>query len=296
MSDLSCTSVTWRGLTLSGADDARFALSSLRGWEGLPGARRESPARPYGHGRFDGPVWADERIVTAGGACHSSTERDVMLAELGAVMTWGEGPGLAEDLVVEHGGRTLTAQARLTAYEPDVDSTWSLGRFPFAIEWRCPDPLRYGAYTSAPTTFPTRVGGLRFPLYSNGGGVNVGALDYGPRSEAGRATLTNEGTAASSPQFAVTGPIDPSGFEIVTVGTGARLVYAGAVPSGSTLVIDASSGAVLMDGESDRADLLTWRDWWSVPPGGSVEFAFIRLGSDVGGTPSLTASARPAFW
>lgn len=294
MTDLSGASISWRGLTIAGTHASRHWFSLIDGWEGVPDVRRDSDARPGAHGRFSGPAWSDERVITVTGGASIPAERDTLLREVQAAMVVA-GDGGEEDLTITLAGRELTVGATLTRFRPDL-SRWSSGRFSWAAEWRCPDPLRYGAYVTAPASFPTLVGGLEYDLYTDGAGADLGYLDYGEASSTGRATLTNEGTAATWPQFEVAGPIDASGFEIVTVGTGARLVFEGAVPAGSVLVLDSATGAVLMDGESDRSDLLTWRDWWSVPAGGSVEFAFIRLGSDVGGTPSVTAALRPAFW
>lgn len=291
---LSCTTVTWRGLTFSGAEGADFSIASLQGWEGLPGARRETFGRPQSHGRFDAPSWADERIVTLGGACYSSDARDALLAQLGSVLTWESTTGRPEELLVHNAGRALTGFARLTAFEVQQTPNWSMGHFPYVVEWRCSDPLRYGDLISASTTFPVRTGGLRFPLYSDGDGNDVGALDFGEVSQTGRVLLTNDGTADSWPQFTIDGPVSSAGFEIVKVGTGARLVFEDSVPTGSSLVLDAATGAAVIDGTADRGGRLTWRDWAPVPAGGSAEFAFIPLGATSSAV--LTATVRPAFW
>ena len=275
------------------ADGIRWVLSTLDGWDdGLP-VKGNSTDRPEAHGIFTERAWRGARVPVIAGTvlCPTRAAAAVVKRRLAALLA----DGTFDDLsVADEDAGTLSVSVRL-AMDPQID--WFVPTA-VAYEFRflAPDPLRYGDYVTAPASFPTLVGGLEYDLYTDGAGADLGYLDYGEASSTGRATLTNEGTAATWPQFEVAGPIDPSGFEIVTVGTGARLVFEGAVPAGSVLVLDSATGAVLMDGESDRSDLLTWRDWWSVPAGGSVEFAFIRLGSDVGGTPSVTAALRPAFW
>lgn len=285
---LSCTTVEWRGLTLSSDQSSPFGIRNLAGWDELPDVRVDAPARPQGHGRFDTAVWSDERIVTLSGQIVSQ-DRDALLQELAGVMTWAAGPGSAEDLVVTRAGRTLTAGARLTAFKTPTDLDWSVGRVPFAIEWRCRDPLRYGEPVSVQTGFPVLRGGLKYPLYST-----TGYLDYGEPSDTGRMTLSNPGTADVWPVFQVDGPIDESGFDIAVVGTEQRIRFAGPVSAGSVLVIDAGSGTAVIDGSADRGGLLAHRDWFSVRAGGSVEIAFIPLGVDLGG--QLTAVVRPGFW
>lgn len=289
----SATTLTWRGWTAHGSEPAPFTLTGpIEGWEDVEETRSQREPRPTAHGAFDAPGWASERIVTATGQCRDPQQRDELFAQLKSVMTLsGDRP--VEDLTISHGGLTLTAGARLTRFRP-ILTTWGAGVFGWAAQWTCPDPLRYGERTSVATGFPERRGGLRFPLYSNLAGGDVGVLAYGPPSTTGRAVLHNPGTADSAPQFEISGEVGPAGFEIVTVGTGRRLVFAGPVPAGSSLVIDTATGAALIDGWADRAGLLTHRDWWQVPPGESVEFAFLPRGTT--SAAQLVASVRPAFW
>lgn len=290
---LSCTTVQWRGLTLSSDQSSPFGIRRLLGWDELPDARMDAPARPQAHGRFDTAVWADERIVTLSGQIVSQ-DRDALLQELAGSMTWPSGPGRSEELVVTRAGRTLRAGARLTAFKTPTDADWSMGAVPFAIEWRCRDPLRYGDPRSYPTTFPVPRGGLEYDLYTDGAGTDLGHLEYGEASSTGRVVMENPGTADVWPVFSVDGPIDASGFDIAVVGTDQRVRFSGPVSAGSVLVIDSSSGTAVIDGVADRGGLLTFRDWFPVPAGGSVEIAFIPLGTDLGG--QLTAVIRPGFW
>ena len=92
----------------------------------------------------------------------------------------------------------------------------------------------------------------------------------------------------------VEGPVDVSGFEIAQVDSDRRLRFTGPVGATSTLVLDGGTGNVLIDGTSDRGGLLTYRDWPTIPPGASVEFAFIPLG--VTSSARLTAVIRPGSW
>lgn len=282
---LSCTTVEWRGLVLSSAGGSPFGVRSVRGWDELPGARFEWARRPVSHGAFDGPVLADERIVTVTGQIVSQ-DRDALLAQLSSVMVYGD----EADLTITRAGRTLQARAHLTAFTTPTDLDWSVGVVPFGIEWRAPDPLRYGPLVSVSTGFPELVGGLAYPLYTDGAGTTLGWLDYGPPSTSGTAALSNPGTADAHPQFEVTGPAP--GFEVVQVGTGHRLVFDESIPAGSRLVIDTASGVAVMDGVSDRT--LTWQDPMTVGPGETAEFAFVPRGESTAAV--LRASLRPAYW
>lgn len=289
MANLSNSSLTWRGLTVYGRGPARFTMNTLEGWEDVEGGRSQRVSRPGAHGVFDSDEFADERFVTVTGRCKSPAERDALLAELKAVMTLPRAGASPEDLTISHAGLELTAKARLRRFKPSMER-WGSGIFGWAAEWVCPDPLRYGPLSSTSTTFPDRQGGLRFPLYSDGDGNATNGRYYGDLGSAGTLSLTNDGTADSSVQFEVAGPVDASGFEIV--GSGMRLVYEGAVPAGSVLVIDMATGTVVMDGDSDRT--LSWAQFAPVPAGGAAEWSFIALGSRTDAV--LTATFRSAWW
>jgi len=290
---LSCTTVQWRGLTLASDQSSPFGIRSLMGWDELPDARMDAPVRPQAHGRFDTAVWADERVVTLAGQIVSQ-DRDALLRELASVMTWASGPSAAEDLVVTRAGRELTGFARLTAFKTPTTLNWSVGEVPFVIEWRCRDPLRYGAPQSVATGFPVLRGGLEYDLYTDGAGADLGYLDYGEASDTGRVLLSNDGTADSWPVFQIEGPVDAAGFDIAVVGTDQRIRFSGPVAEGSSLVIDSASGTAVIDGVADRGGLLTQRDWFPVPAGGSVEVAFLPRGGM--SSAELTVVHRPAWW
>lgn len=299
---LSGTTVTWRGLTMVGTTRSRFLLKTLDGWEDRPDARRNTEAR-IGHGRFDGPTWSDQRVVTVTGSCYSPTERDQMLAELSAVMTFPDDGEPPEPLVITHAGRTLTADAKFTRFKPVMGAGWASGYFPWAAEWVCPDPLRYADPVSVPTTFPTLRGGLEYDLYTDGAGADLGYLEYGAASDTGRVVVTNTGTAPAPVTVQAVGEVDALGFDVAQVGTDKRLRFAGPVSAGSVLVLDGATGNVLIDGTADRAGQLTYRDWPVVPAAArvagvlvpsSLELAFIPLGVNLGA--QLTAVIRPGSW
>lgn len=291
MNQLSCTTVEWRGLTLASDQSSPFGIRNLAGWDELPDSRQESPARPQAHGRFDTPVWADERVVTLQGQIVSQ-DRDALLQELAGVMGWPSGGGAADTLTVTRAGRTLTASARLRAFRTPTDLNWSVGQVPFAIEWRCADPLRYGDARAVETGFPLLAGGLEFDLFTDGS-TSTGYLEFGAESATGRVSASNEGTADAWPQFTVYGPVPA--FEIVAVQSGRRLVFSRPVNAGDSLVIDSATGVVVLNGgDVDYSGYLTTAEWVSVPPGGSQTFAFLPLEGT--GTGTLTVTWRPAFW
>ena len=292
---LSGSSVTWRGLTFVGSrgDGSRPWFDTLDGWEELPPARRDGQARQSGHGTFDSAVWSDERVVILAGACMSATERDAQLMAISGAMTFESGP--TEPLTVTHAGRTLTGNARLTRFKAPPGKDWASGRFTWAAEWVCADPLRYASPVTVSTGFPVQSGGLEFDLYTDST-TDTGFLEYGVAGATGRILPTNTGNAAAWPVYEITGPIPDEGFEIRAVGSGGVIRFEGSIPSGSTLLIDSAQGAetALMDGVSDRSGQVTQLDPMPIPSNGSLELAFINLGAI--SAAQLTASFSPGSW
>jgi hypothetical protein len=291
MTDLTGSTITWRDITLYGrADLGRFSFATLDGWEDLPDPKHEETDRPQAHGRFDALVFGDQRRVLATGRCTSPAERDAMLIELQASFNFHAPDELP--LTITQAGRTLTAYARLLRFKP-VSPDWGAGFIGWAAEWVCSDPIRYGAPVPVTTGFPVLAGGLEFDLFTDGT-TDTGYLEFGASSTTGRIVVVNDGNEDAWPQFEVAGPVPADGFEIVTVGTGARDRFEGGVSVGSTLLIDTATALVVIDGYADRSGLLTVRDLAPIPPDGSSEYEFVPLGSFSAAT--LTATVSPGFW
>lgn len=290
---LSCTTVEWRGITLSSDYSSPFGVRSLAGWDERPASRLSGQPRPGVHGRFASAPLADERVVTLGGQIVSPQDRDTLLHELDSAMAYSAPGAAPETLTITRAGRRLSADAYLTAFRTPTDLTWGVGAVPFAIEWRCADPLRYADAISRTTGFAEQRGGLEFPLFTDGA-ADTGFLEFGEQGSTGRVTLpTQPGTAPGHTQFLVTGPVPP--FSIVRVESGRRITFARSVAAGDRLLIDSATGvALLNDGDVDYSGLLTYWEWEPVQPGESVTFAFIPDGVAQAGT--LTVIHRAAWW
>lgn len=276
------TIVMWRDLTFATGQDAPYRLLAVDGWESTPPPRYDKVNRSRAHGAHPSPVWAEERVVTVEGRCWSQDDRDSLLRELKARMTFDGGE---EPLTISLGGLTLTAAAQFLRCDPAVVAgEWGIGRFGWAAQWRCPDPLRYGAEQTAVTGLPTFGGGLSYPLSY--------PLNYGAAVNPGVVTLTNPGTAPAGILFTVTGPL-PGGFQL---SAGNDLItYPTAVPAGQVITVDTTTGHVLAEGTSDRRSDLSQADWMQIPPGGQLTVRFTSLGGYEADA-SLQATTRAAYW
>lgn len=280
------TAVTWRGLVLGG--DSDIDVHKITGWDDLDDIDTSlDQARARGHGDHPGPVYGRARIVTVHGAIASRQARDELARALMAVTPVDSA---VEDLTIETFGRALTAGARLIGRKLPVAEDYASGYVPFTLQWRCPDPLRYGQPRTAATGLPTAGGGLAWPLF--GGGF----LDWGDPGDPGQITLTNDGTADAPILFTATaGPLGlPGGFEISAVGE--RLTLPSAVPPGQTIWIDTADGTVLAEGTADRRAELTHAYWLTVPAETSLTVQFTSLGGAYDPDAQLVATVVSAWW
>jgi hypothetical protein len=275
--------ITWRGLTLGG-DVSDFEITEITGWEDLGDVEDYSQSRARGHGEHPGDLYARARIVSITGEVVDSARRDALAAELRAAT------GLdsqVRDLTVDLFGQVLTAGARLLRRSITIDTSYVVGGVRFALQWRCPDPLRYGpAQPSQSVGLPSAGGGLTYPL--------AYPLDYGAVGEDGSLTLTNLGTAPAPIVLEVRGPL-PEGFEVSAAGQ--RLRYPVPVPAGQVITIDTGAGTVLVEGTADRRANLTIADWMQVPAMMSLVLQFTALGSASDPGARLTVPGfRAAHW
>jgi hypothetical protein len=276
------TEVTWRGLKLGG--DTGYILNEVTGWEDRPAVTDYDTPRSRGHGDHIGDLFSRSRIVTVSGKIADASGRDAMALALQGVSTVSS---TIEDLTIDLLGRSLTAGGRIIQSSVAIGMNYSVGEIPFALQWKCPDPLRYGpAQAAASTGLPTSSGGMVFPM--------VFPMDLGTSGDSGRIVLSNSGTAPAPILATITGGL-PFGYEISSGGQ--RLRYETGVPAGETLTLDTAEGTVLAQGTADRRANLTIADWIQVPPLSSITLQFSSLGGAYDPAARLTVPAfRPASW
>lgn len=262
----------------------------LGGWFDGPPVRAKDEERPQRHGSFAIPAQRGGRIISVAVAvrCASPESAENARDRLASILADG---GFGDLSVTSDAGRTTTASVRLNSKPLIAWTPWS-NTVRAQLEFWAADPLRYGPAATVETGFPVLAGGLEFPLFTDGTN-DTGYLEFGAQSSTGRVVVTNEGTADSTQQFTVTGPVPP--FQIVAVESGRRLVFSRPVAAGDVLVIDSATGVVVLNGgDVDYSGYLTTAEWVSVPPGGSQTFAFLPLEGT--GTGTLAVTWRPAFW
>jgi hypothetical protein len=274
--------IEWAGLLLGVGSS--YAVKSITGWYGAPGARRISSDRPGRHGALPGELRAAERIVEAELRFRPGLE-DFAAARnaLAAALAWGENP-LEEALVVQLDGEATQVQARVTQFDLPTPAEYERGYASAAIQWAASDPRRYSlALQQESTGLPAPSGsGLAFPL--------APPLDFGPGQAGGQFTLANAGNTPAWPVWEVNGPV--TGPVITNANTGRELRFRESfvVLAGQTLRIDTDLGTVKLGDVSRRSELVT-ADWFPIPPGAATKVRFTAAA----GTGTLTGFARHAW-
>lgn len=288
------TILTWAGITIAGDGSSVYNLRGLSGWKGdLPPARFDSDDRPNAHGAFGSPVWASERTVSLVGECRTNTQRDALLNALDAATPFS-GNEAPATLAVTLAGLSLTAAAQvIRSGRIRNPGEWGLGRFGFQIDWRCTDPLLYGAaVTRGPLVQAAATGGLVFPLF-----MPSGVLSWGTLPVPQLASLTNPGNADAPVSFTVAAGATnlAGGFQIIETTTGRLLRYVDDVPAGQFVVFNTADGSVLLNGDTDRRSSVTVAQWTPVPRASTRTYYLAQLGG-TSTTASLTATMRPTYW
>jgi len=279
--------ITFAGLTFRGdMTVGGYAVARLMGWyDGAP-ARADLRDRPTADGSFGvNRYYRDARVISVEGDWVGSTMTEAYTARetLASVQATGiPSPFIVED---ELGIRSATV---LLHKSPVVDDVLTTPFFNWSFDVVAPDPRKYGLEVAPFTGLPTAGTGYVWPA--------VWPADWGSGGDPGRVTLTNAGTAETSPVLEVIGGLG-GGAELVEITTGSYLRLERDIPATSTAYFNVRTGRAYLDAPAnDISSFLTRRDWagFRIPAGGSRVIQFNGLGA-VTGTPRLTARFQPAY-
>lgn len=260
----------------------------LKGWNGhKPGMRRNKTDRVWAPGIFTEPGQSDARLITVECRVFMPTEQALWEAtnRLAAVLQ----DGGTERLTVDH--PVFGVQYTDVQLASDTDGHWSVpGIYPFQLHLIAPDPKKYGQSSTGSTGVPLDGGGLYYDLGTSP--AAPGVLDYGAVGNPGTVTMSNTGTASTSPVFVVTGSM-PTGFTITETQSGRRLTFATAVIPGQILRLDSADGTVTLDDDTDRTADLVRAEWTQLKPESSSTWLFEALDST---DAKMTVEVTPAWW
>lgn len=284
---VSGISFSWSGIDFT--TDGPYYLTDVEGWSNPPDASAQDRAISGGHGSAKMPMIRGSRTVTLSGVCVGKDVRDQLLRRLDDAMAFGFDEGETSSPLAGYvAGQVLTADAQLQRYAPLTQKQmWGRGVFPWSIQWRCPDPLRYGAYRSETSVIGQSGAGLTLPL------ALPAAFPANPIG--GQITINNPGNARTPVVLSLQGPLDQPGV-IVNGGTARQrsTEYPLTLSDSDRLVIDTSSGGALLNGayRAPRLGSSLTKKLELMPGVNSVA----ALGIAGASSPTLTVLYRPAYW
>lgn len=228
-------------------------VEDVAGWHGGAGVRAESTPRLQ-HGDFPGRGWRESRAMTIHGVsvCADSDERDAEERRLSGIL-WD---GRYGELTCDDGDAVLSTQVRLDG-EPQIVKVGATG-LRFQVPVRAASPFLY-APVQVSTVDAVGAGiGLRFPLFT------PGYLDFGV-ARGGDVAVVNRGNADAYPTVVVTGDF-PGGFRLVANGATVEWPW----PTSLAAPVEIRSSGSVWIGAANVTAQASIREWWSLPPGGTV--------------------------
>ena len=271
------------GFTMSaGAGSRGFFIADLPGWGDSPTPVIDLKNRPNSNGSFSpGEVFFGPKTFSVEGSYWGETVVQASEAKRQLVALAASGRSFPLTVTEETGTRTMMVWI---ASRVGVPAALFDPYFKFDFDVVAVDPRKYGPTVIQSTGLPVAAGGLSWPL--------VWPINWGAVGSRSRVTNTNTGTTDAHEQFTITGGL-LNGFTLTQIGTDREISYDGSIPEGSYVTVDSRTGAVLINGESDRSGLLVKSDWWSIPPGGTSTVRFTARGASLG-NPTLTVRFAPA--
>jgi phage-related protein len=235
--------------------------TAMIGWTDGVDGRRETKPRPVSDGDFADKATNAARLVSISGAAvaKSVLELKKMRDEFIGLLADGEYHWMSVEDAIGIRAASVGLETKPSwIQQSDTAATWRLNLY-------MPNPFIYGPEKNIQINELAYKGGMRFPLMYPIS-YNRPALQY---SE----SIYNNGNVGSWPTFKVTGEF-PLGFVIAYEGK--KLQYNGAVTMHSPVTIDSAQGSAEQNGVN-RNELLSSRDWFSIPPNGSIKPSFVSI-------------------
>lgn len=274
-------------LTADPTPEVDWALVKVEGWYESSELSAPTQRRARSHGSFGQQGWAGGKTISVNGEVRSKDR--VLLTDAMEKISATLADGSFGTMAVydaDMGYRWAPVQR---IGQPSFEQDEELNVVKFQLQFNAPDAYRYGQTSSASVGFAASSGsGMVFDLFPGG------VMDFGPLPDFGIVSVQNPGTAAAAPVFSVSGPSPSGGFTITDVASGRTITYLGVVPDGSVLTLDASTGAVVLDGVADRFGDAVVSAWPVVPAQSSREFLFEPLSSATAA--ELSVAVLATYW
>jgi hypothetical protein len=239
--------VRFNGLDL--ADESRFLITSISGWDDMPDLVIGSAVRPRRHGSWPGGLLATKRVVVIDFEILGDRETDnTTTAALKAVRQALAINNDEQELVVDldYGLGEEAIVARVTSLMLPMRAGYGQQRSA-SVEFTATDPRRYASVWTT-KSFGTRTRSLvpsypiRYPR------------PYAMYGKPGDLTVINEGGIDTPPMFRITGPIQTPSITITDPKGVRKITFDAFIPVGKQLVIDVQAGTARQGSTSYYGD------------------------------------------
>jgi phage-related protein len=249
------------------AREFKLDSNALVGWEDGVTARRQVTQRPVSNGDFADTATMGARSLTITGMATAKTALDLhaMRDQFMGLLSDGQYTEIEVQNIT--GKRYATVGQDNTPQWVQKTDTIAV----FKLDLFQPDPHIYGEerHTSIFGAASVQAGlnfqGTSAPFYL------TYPLDYNTSVQQQTQYISNAGNVNAWPVFTVAGNFY-GGFTI-TDNLGHNITYKGDASIFAPVKIDTANGSASQNGQ-DRSTLLTERDWFPVPPGGSIQPSF----------------------
>lgn len=233
---------------------------ALTGWYDGVDIRRDITVRPTSWGDFSEGGRMAARAIAVSGTAIAKTSRQ--LGEMRDQFTSILSDGNYKEMSLQDASGTRYAEVGLEGApvwlrQSDTVASWRIALY-------APDPRILGGVQRVNIGEGGGDEGLEYPLrYPLNYDTSV---DSKPKK-----VITNDGNVEAWPEFKVTGNF-AKGFTI-TNGKDREVSYSGMVTNQAPVVIDMAKGTAIQNGV-DKTILMRKREWFPIPPGGSIRPVF----------------------
>lgn len=231
------------------ADESKYLITGLSGWDDMPELITGSAVRPRRHGSWPGGVLAPKRVVAIdlevlADRENGNTNTEALLALRKAMAISDEEKPLTIDL--DYGLGVEEINARVTSLILPMTPGYSQRRMA-SIEFTATDPRRYAkAWNSKTwgtrTRTPVPVYPVKYPK------------PYVTYSAPGDLSAVNEGTVETPPKFRIRGPITNPSITVKDSKGTRKISFALSLSSRQELVIDVQAGTARVGATSFYGD------------------------------------------
>lgn len=240
---------------------------ALEGFLDGVSVKRSDTVRPNQWGDFSEPSLLNSRHMSLTGTAIANTTAQLMQMrdEFTGLFRGGAYREIAIQNSVDTRYTTIAIEGQPSFIQKlDTVAIWKLDIY-------APDPRLYGLHRNVQITDSTITGGIDYPLDY--------PMNYGGETKIQAIAIENNGNTEAWPIFTVTGNF-MEGFSI-TDDNGKFLTYEGVVTMQSPVTIDSAAGTATQNG-TDITSSLSRRDWFSIPPKGSIRPLFLPTLDGVG--------------